>query len=408
MHYRSKLVGFGLGFSLFLFFAGCEENAVPLDLSNTPMDLDTISFPVTEMVSYQSPPEMGKADFLYFGKKDGYVHPYGLVSVKQYDQYNVVNMSILNDSLITVDSVALVLNAVSGTGSDSVAFQLRYFPDGPDSLFSELNTQYHNFNPDIASGVISTARLEADTTDTVNTNYRLKFLFGDEVVSHFIDTTRTNHNRSFLIEPVEELNTLYSFYSRENSVDKEPLMTVYYRRFSVDSSRVDTLSLVFRTAQDLTVTLPGPLTERDTTEIAISQAKGLKVLVFTDFSSFELPPKAVIKTADLIFYSTEDSLSRATVVSYPISVPGIFDGFQTYEDDPFQLNLGYFQSTNRNDFRFDVETRDFVTAVTNGKTQNYGLKLYSSSYNDPFQTIYLHGLESDSLAPFLRIQYVVP
>lgn len=408
MGYLPKLVGFGLCLSLVLLLAGCEENAIPLDLDNTPMKLDTVSFPVNDLISYQSPPEMGKSDYLYFGEKNGYKHPYGLIKIDTYDQYDIVNISVFNDSLIEVDSLNLTLFSVTNTVTDLATFQLRYFPNGPDSLFNELSTHYNNFDPSIASDIITTARLQVDATDTVNTNYILNFSFGPDILDSFIDTSTTNHNRTFLIEPVNDLNDLFTFYSRENSVDKEPQITVFYRRFSGDSTIVDTLQLVFRTALDLTVTIPKKLSARDTTEIAIGQAKGLKTLAFVDFNSFELPPEAVIKTADLIFYTIEDTASKFTIVSYPIAIVGDYQNFKSYPEDPFDMNLNYFRSTARINNRFDIETRNFVADVSDGKTQNYGFKLYASSYNDPFQTVYLYGVDSDSLAPYLRIQYVEP
>ena len=59
-----------------LSLSACEEAAIPVSVDNTPITLDTISFPVVKAIAYQSAPEMGRTEYLYFGKQDGFDFQY--------------------------------------------------------------------------------------------------------------------------------------------------------------------------------------------------------------------------------------------------------------------------------------------------------------------------------------------
>ena len=60
---------------LLIIFISCEEAALPIDEEGTPLSVDTVSFPVTNSITYQTPPILGSSDYLYFGEKNDYNGP---------------------------------------------------------------------------------------------------------------------------------------------------------------------------------------------------------------------------------------------------------------------------------------------------------------------------------------------
>ncbi len=395
------------GLSL-IILVSCEESAIPHNLDNLSLNLDTASFAVTEMISYQSSPEMGSSDYLYFGNEDGFQHPYSLIQIKEKDISNSLAFHELNDSLLTIDSAEFFLHFQWDSTVEKVAFQLRYFPDGGDSVFSELHTHFSNFDPSSASSIISFATMETDSSDTNYTTLRLRFSIAAGIFKSFIDTVKTDFNRSFLVESVETLTRRYRFISRDNNIDSGPELILHVRQMASDSSSIDTTTVIYHTQMDLSVTLPPQLGAQDSV-LSVGQAMGLKALALVDLSTFSLPDKAVIKSADLILHKIDnDSLPNYLLISYPIIGEGDFSSFKSFTDDPYEMDLNYFVSTPVRNNVFKVNERSFVHDVARGKVSNSGIKLYSSINNDPFTTVYFHGVENDSLYPVMRIQYVVP
>ena len=133
-----------------LALSACEEAAIPVGVDNTPITLDTISFPVVKAIAYQSPPEMGKTEYLYFGKQDGFYFQYNLIKFDSTSVTANTPFSYFNDSLVVVDSLRLSLRFDKDSIASDVIFQLRYFPNGVDSVFLELESNYLNFNQALA------------------------------------------------------------------------------------------------------------------------------------------------------------------------------------------------------------------------------------------------------------------
>ena len=82
-----------------LFFSACDEAAIPIDTSKTPLSIDTISFPVVNTISYQVPPDVGSHEFLYFGKKNEFDFLYNLIRFSSIDSTNQQTFTDYNDSL---------------------------------------------------------------------------------------------------------------------------------------------------------------------------------------------------------------------------------------------------------------------------------------------------------------------
>ena len=190
----------GLFVTGLIAFSACEEAAIPVENLGTPMRLDTISFPVIKAISYQTPPQMGKTDYLYFGNNNGYEFKYNLIKFDSSSMTAKTPLSYYNDSLVVVDSLLLSLRFEVDSIESNPEFQLRYFPDGGDSVFSEMESNYYNFDRSIASQVISTAQMTKDTTDTNSTKVYLNFRLDSTIINAFRDTSVIDFNRSFLVE----------------------------------------------------------------------------------------------------------------------------------------------------------------------------------------------------------------
>ncbi|MDD9880512.1 MAG: hypothetical protein OXT08_06945, partial [Candidatus Marinimicrobia bacterium] len=182
-----------------LIFSACEEAAVPVEDSGIPMKLDTISFPVIQTVTYQVPPELGGTDYLYFGEKEGYKYLYNLIRFDSLNTTNLFTFDRYNDSLIVADSMRLSLRFSVDSLDENAEFQLRYFPDGGDSVFNETMTHYLNFDRNTASPVISSAKMVTDSIDTVSTKIMLNFLMDTTIINVLKDTSHINFNHSFLV-----------------------------------------------------------------------------------------------------------------------------------------------------------------------------------------------------------------
>ena len=159
-----------------LFLSACEEAAVPYNNDSTPMKLDTISFPVVQTVTYQVPPELGNTEYLYFGEKDGYDFLYSLIQFDSVNTTSLFTFQRYNDSLIVADSMRLSMRFSVDSLDENAEFNLRFFPNNKDSIFDESLTYYQNFDKNIASPVIASAKMINDLTDTTNTKVMLNFM----------------------------------------------------------------------------------------------------------------------------------------------------------------------------------------------------------------------------------------
>ncbi len=390
-------------------FTACEEAAIPVDNDGTPMKLDTVSFPVVKVVSYQTPPELGKADRLYFGKENGYDFKYNLIKIDRSSITSGTNFRFYNDTLVTVDSLALTLQLEQDSIGTNAEFQLRYFPNGSDSVFAELGTNYLNFDRNMASEVISTASLEADTSDTSQTKVFLNFSIDKSVIDAFRDSTVEDFNRSFLVEMKDISDQSFKFFSVNATDASLPLFKVFYRLFQSDTVVIDTVTRSYRAIEDLTVAVPPALVQEDTTRLTISGGMGLKAIAFVDMEGWTLPEKATISSADLIFHRIQgDSIEKYTMISYPLNVDAEFNFFQSFASDPYDVDVNFHTSTNLFQDKFRINHRKNISNVGKGKFTHRGYKLYSSLFNDPFQKIYLHGLDHAEYFPVVRVKYVVP
>ena len=404
---KNRIIGFCL-ISLITIFS-CEEAAIPVKDDGVPMKLDTISFPVIKAMSYQVPPEMGRTDLLYFGNKDGYNFSYNLIKLDSSSVTAGTPFSFYNDSLIIVDSLKFSLRFDSDSIENNPEFQLRYFPDGGDSVFNELESNYINFDKSIASTFISTGQLESDTTDTNQTKVFLNFLLDSSIVNAFKDTNITDFNRSFLVELKNEESESFIFHSSDKVGADGPQLKVYYRQFVSDSVVLDTTFRTYAAIEDLSIIIPPPISTDDSSYLSVGTAMGLKSIVLVDMVDWILDPKAIISSAELIFnFALDDTLKNYTVISYPIINEGDFLQFSSFDKDPYDEDFNYYTSTSIVDDKLKINHRKIATEIGHQKYNNYGFKLETSLSNDPFRTMLFYSIDSPDYFPVMRVIYVLP
>ena len=404
---KNQIIGFCL-IGLIIFFS-CEEAAIPVKDDGIPMKLDTISFPVIKAMSYQVPPEMGRTDLLYFGNKDGYNFSYNLIKLDSSSVTAGTPFSFYNDSLIIVDSLKFSLRFDSDSIENNAEFQLRYFPDGGDSVFNELESNYINFDRSIASTFISTGQLESDTTDTNQTKVFLNFLLDSSIVNAFKDTNITGFNRSFLVELKNEESESFIFHSSDKVGADAPQLKVYYRQFISDSVVLDTTFRTYVAIEDLSIIIPPPISMDDSSYLSVGTAMGLKSIVLVDMGDWILDPRAVISSAELIFNSAlDDTLQNFTVISYPIINEGDFLQFSLFDKDPYDEDFNFYTSTSIIDDKLKINHRKIATEIGHQKYINYGFKLETSLSNDPFRTMLFYSIDSPDYFPVMRVIYVLP
>ena len=404
---KNRIIGFCL--IGFITFISCEEAAIPVKDDGVPMKLDTISFPVIKAMSYQVPPEMGRTDLLYFGNKDGYNFSYNLIKLDSSSVTAGTPFSFYNDSLIIVDSLKFSLRFDSDSIENNPEFQLRYFPDGGDSVFNELESNYINFDKSIASTFISTGQLESDTTDTNQTKVFLNFLLDSSIVNAFRDTNITDFNRSFLVELKNEESESFIFHSSDKVGADGPQLKVYYRQFVSDSVVLDTTFRTYAAIEDLSIIIPPPISTDDSSYLSVGTAMGLKSIVLVDMVDWILDPKAIISSAELIFnFALDDTLKNYTVISYPIINEGDFLQFSSFDNDPYDEDFNYYTSTSIVDDKLKINHRKIATEIGHQKYNNYGFKLETSLSNDPFRTMLFYSIDSPDYFPVMRVIYVLP
>ena len=404
---KNRIIVFCL-IGLITFFS-CEEAAIPVKDDGIPMKLDTISFPVIKAMSYQVPPEMGRTDLLYFGNNDGYNFSYNLIKLDSSSVTAGTPFSFYNDSLIIVDSLKFSLRFDSDSIENNPEFQLRYFPDGGDSVFNELESNYINFDKSIASTFISTGQLESDTTDTNQTKVFLNFLLDSSIVNAFKDTNITDFNRSFLVELKNEESESFIFHSSDKVGADGPQLKVYYRQFVSDSVVLDTTFRTYAAIEDLSIIIPPPISTDDSSYFSVGTAMGLKSIVLVDMVDWILDPRAIISSAELIFnFALDDTLQNYTVISYPIINEGDFLQFSSFDKDPYDEDFNYYTSTSIVKDKLKINHRKIATEIGHQKYNNYGFKLEPSISNDPFRTMLFYSIDSPDYFPVMRVIYVLP
>ena len=397
---------FVVSLTILLFYTACDEAAIPIDSSNTPLTIDTISFPVVNTISYQVPPDIGSHEFLYFGKKDEFNFLYNLIRFSTIDSSNLYTFKSYNDSLIVADSMKLIMSFVSDSIDQNTDFQLRYFPNVGDSVFNELSTNYTNFDHLNASSVISSSSLSIVDIDSVTSQVSLNFLMDTTIINVFKDTSISTFNASFLVELKNESSFEYKFFS-SNNFSYPPRLRVYFRQFLSDSVVLDSSFHTYYSSQDVSIIDKPYIGSVDTYNLSVGLAKGLRSLVMVDVADWKLPNNSIISSADLMYNRVgNDTIIGYSVSSYPINNYADFTKFNIYETDPYNVESNYLSTATMIDNKLKIDYRKILTEFGRETKVNYGFKIQGTINSDPFKTIKFHNLNSSITYPVLRVIYV--
>ena len=404
-----KIFSVRIFYIILIIFISCEEAALPVDKDNTPLNIDTISFPITNTITYQTPPMLGATDYLYFGEKNDYKYLFNLVRFDSVSIGGGYSFDYFNDTLVVADSMKMTLRFISDSIDQNASFQLKYFPFSSDSVFNELTTNYLNFDKSLSSNIISQASMVTDSIDSVNTTVTLNFLIDTTVLNVFRDTSNFNFNNSFLIELTNNEKNEFKFHSSDLNEGQPPELKVFYRTFLNDSTVLDTAYRTYRAIEDLSIIQPPEITSDDTTYLSIGEAKGLKSLLYVDMEGWVLPARGIIKSAELILYSTDiDTISGYSINAYPLTSDAFFSNFLFYNEDPFFVDVTLMSSSVIKDNALKINLRSASTEIANGQNKNYGFKIQSNSTNDPFKVISFYSIDNSKYYPVMRVVYVHP
>ncbi len=393
----------------------CNEEPIPYGSSDTSINIDTLTVSSIYGRSYQIPPQMGNSTKLYLGRKGEYESPLTLIEIYSRSSGIPSNMfSSFLDSTITIDSAVFSISLAQDSIPTTSTFSLFYFPTGGDSLFHETQSNYRNLSE---SELLADAQLigqeplvEVFVDSTTIIPPKLTYRLSREVIDYLADTSEVNDNRTFLLKADDVLDVMIPFVSRETG--NGPGITLYYRRFLVNSegdTLTDTSRVTFLARKDMSLIIPGELTDRDTTLISIGRAKGLNAIIQIDLDPLTLPELTVIKSAELVFNSSEDSLAdNFGIIAYPLVDTVDVTAFRIYETDPYAVDPAYPMSAVLSGGRLKIQIRSFLQAIHFDRISNLGIKFIPNSTNDPFQVVHFQTNEQDSLTPYLKIQYVAP
>lgn len=396
--------------SIILFF-GCTDNPIPYDLSDSDLNIDTLTVNAITGGTFMAPPLMGSTTGLYFGNQDGNENLYSLIQFSKLSitssifTYNLLDSAVVMDSIVfnfTALDTNLILDYPSFAGSK---FELSYFPDGGDSVFSESESNYLNLpEADIANSIaIGTGSLilaEPDSNEAVFPTLTISIEDVENVLNFIADTSDTE-NRTFMLKNLDPIDGIVAFRSRE-SLDY-PTLTAHYQ------VEEDTLQSIFYPLQDVTIVAPRDVTEDDKNNITISRAAGFKSILQFDIS--DLPQDSttmVIKSAELIINTTsEESLDEIVIKAVVLDEIVVLEDYWEISKDEYAIEDD-IQMEGSFDFnQMEIELRAYLQGIITGSYVNLGLKLYTSSSSDPFKTIrFILDSDDQTLIPYLRITYV--
>jgi hypothetical protein len=386
-------------------FFSCTENPIPYNLSDSNLNIDTVTVRSIEGGTYLASPLMGSTKGLYFGNVDGFSNLFSLIQFSSLSLSGTVRNYSLLDSTVTIDSLVFTFTATDDTLLTNSQFELYYFPEGGDSVFSETKSHYLNINE---TDVVNAAPIGQsiftqevpDSTESVYPKLSFKIDNKNDIISFIADTAATQ-NRTFMLKNIEPIDDIVSIRSRE-TVDF-PIINVYYR------ANEDTIHSVFFPLKDMTIVEPRQITESDMNNISIGRAAGLKSIIQFDFNEIPIDSTAmVIKSAELVFnaipeITLDDFEIKAAILKDSIEISNYWE----IDEDEYSIEQDILMTGTFENNQMKMEIRSFLQGVNTGSFKNFGLKLYGSSSSDPFQSanLILDQNNSDNNS-YLKIVYV--
>lgn len=389
-----------------VILSNCTENPIPYDLSDSSLNIDTVTVRYIEGGTYLSPPLMGSTNGLYFGSANGFDNLFSLIQFSSLSLSGVVRTYSLLDTSVTIDSLVFIFTATEDTLLTNSQFELYYFPEGGDSVFSETESNYLNIteadviNAVAIGGKSSFTQEVPDTTESVYPKLSFKIDNKDDIINFIADTVNTQ-NRTFMLKNIDPIDDIVSIRSREMA--NFPIINVYYRVSE------DTLHSVFFSLKDMTIVEPPPINGIDDGIISIGRALGLKSIIKFDLSDIPIDSTVmVIKSAELIFNTIPDiSLDNFEIKAAILENSIAISNYWEIDEDEYSIEPDILMTGTFKGHQMKIDIRSFLQGVNTGSYNNFGLKLYGSSSSDPFQSANLIFDQNNSdNNPYLKIVYV--
>jgi len=403
-----------------LIFLSCMEDTVTVDLMDDGMYHDTLYVRGITGFTYQTPPQLGNSTLLYFGTdSNGFQNPFALFRVSSNSITTPVEtFASLNDSTIEIDSAKFILTFNEDSITTGMIFDLFYFQEGGDSIFSESESNYLNITEnDLNSTYIGSSRLSQKEPDSLGTTSFPTLSFNvSEILDSFSDTSSENRNLTVMIKPKFELAGVFSFKSSESGFTYAPQIQVFTHDTAFvdstgDSVVVDTISHTFISTDDLSIIIPPDGIDENPNNISLGRGMTYKAIIqIPDLDSISIPQQAIITQAELsFFYVNDTSQSNFYLQIHPITdTVSIAELQGLLLDDPLVTEPSLIAVNLSNNGRISLNIREYLQLHHFGYIQNQGLKMEIANTVSPFNTYSFYISNLDSLAPKLIIHYVAP
>ena len=396
------------------------EDTVTVDLMDDGMYHDTLYVRGITGFTYQTPPQLGNSTLLYFGTdSNGFQNPFALFRVSNTSITTPVEtFASLNDSTIEIDSAKFILTFNEDSITTGMIFDLFYFQEGGDSIFSESESNYLNITEhDLSSTYIGSSRLSQKEPDSLGTTRFPTLSFNvSEILDSFSDTSSENRNLTVMIKPKFELTSVFSFKSSESGFTYAPQIQVFTHDTAFvdstgDSVVVDTISHTFISTDDLSIIIPPDGIDENPNNISLGRGMTYKAIIqIPDLDSISIPQQAIITQAELsFFYVNDTSQSNFYLQIHPITdTVSIAELQGLLLDDPLVTEPSLIAVNLSNNGRISLNIREYLQLHHFGYIQNQGLKMEVANTVSPFNTYSFYISNLDSLAPKLIIHYVAP
>ena len=396
------------------------EDTVTVDLMDDGMYHDTLYVRGITGFTYQTPPQLGNSTLLYFGTDtNGFQNPFALFKVSSNSiTIPVESFASLNDSTIEIDSAKFILTFNGDSITTGMIFDLFYFQNGGDSIFSESESNYLNITEnDLNSTYISSSRLSQREPDSLGTKSFPTLSFNvSEIIDSFSDTSSENRNLTVMIKPKFDLDGVFSFKSSENGFTYAPQIQVFTHDTAFvdstgDSVVVDTISHTFISTDDLSIMIPPDRIDENPNNLLLGRGMTYKAIIqIPELDSISIPQQAIITQAELsFFYVNDTSQSNFYLQIHPITDSVSIAELQgSLLDDPLVTELSLIAVNLSDNGRISLNIREYLQLHHFGYIQNQGLKMEVANTVSPFNTYSFYISNLDSLAPKLIIHYVAP
>ena len=384
----------------------CTENPISTNIENSLMQIDTLTLRSGALFSYQISPVAGSYNRMYLGSNDLFSAPYSFIKINNVDGNSSIYWSSLHDSSVSLDSLIFKLYTDSLI-SNSDSYSLSY---SADSLFSEqnsLNNHFTDFTSDLFTQIdnplVSSIIDSSDTASIIE-----KTVLSWDVTSLFdalADTLDSNLVRNFSLSYTG--NGVVEFFSREaTSGVYDPKIEAHYT-LSNDSSVIDTVMKTFYAGEDISLIQPASYESLLDSNVLVSRGLGLNTILRFPFDTLYVPKSSIIKSANLTFENSFDTLSSFLLNIEPLS-ESLDTSLNTFLSDPYKTLGSFNSSASLNSGLLTLSLKSFLQGVLVLDTlNNFGLKISSSSLNDPFELLDFGPLSVNHKSS-LQILYVAP